>query len=1178
MALAYDRIRHTLTSIGLAHRVAVFEAEAIDDSLIDDLSTELLDSVVDLTVGEKLRILAAFGLLDAVPADAVVAREGGALRTAVLDDVLAAAELAAAREVFVAAGIVDALLPVLDDDHLKAIPVPRVGDRARFLRQRDNRLGPDIIEARLVTSLCWDIAQSTMLEDRVGTAAWMRFLGEFRSYCNERLIAEGGYHLHYAGDGQVLIFGYPKASEHDAVRAVRAALNILRDMPRAPRPPGADISVRIGVATGEVHIDRGAAKDGEQPHAVGTTVNLSARLQQDCAGPNSVVVTNAIRRQVDAHIELASMGVREFKGFARSMEIWTAVGEQSSGARLTGQSNGRDNHLTRLSALWKQAHAGSGSVVLMSGEAGIGKSHLMLAAAAEFSTPETRTLELHCSPFAQHSVLHPLVQHLAGEAGLDQCETTAARLSRLAGVLALDPQQSSDEMEAVAKLFGVSEAYFARHDPAGLTPQRSRLLLLRQMERYLLRRIRRAPTLMLCEDLHWADATTLELLQTLFPQVGALKALVLATTRTDPERAFPDQPFEQSVHDHVEELILDRLSDAESTQLAVAVAGGAVSEGTLEEIVFRAEGNPLFVEELTRFLMESPETLASVRDAGLPGRLRELLQARIDGLGQDAVRAARAGAILGRTLSRAVLSRVDLVPALQLEAGLKVLCEAGLLQMRDSGGDSLYTFKHALVRDAAYRSWPRGELRDAHRRVAEVLMSEFSGEYVARSEVIARHYSEARDYDKAARHWLDAGRLAAHTSSHHEARRHLEHGLRDTRALDSARDEKLELDLLVSLGPSVVATAGYTSKDAEEVLHEALDLSRRVGSLQQRFGAMRGLWAHYIVASDLNAAIKAAASMLELAEQEDSNELRMESHRALGQTHTFRGELFDADQEIRAAIALYDPARHVQHPARFGNESLAVSYSYMGWISSLRGLTNSGIEWSQKAIQRADEVGHAFTSSQVGTDALHTRVLRREVDIVQSHGAATMRAARDQGFPFWADLSQIFYAWARFWQDRTQSNVTAVNDALRQYLSGGAVAAVPWCRTLTAEVLAEAGRTRQALAQIEQAVDHLEHTNERSYEAEIRRVHATLVYELESDSALARVTDMLRVARARASAQGAVLFELRSVNSLAQLALYQGRRGEARDLLAEIEPRIAEGRDTPDFAEYLRLAEQAEVG
>jgi class 3 adenylate cyclase/tetratricopeptide (TPR) repeat protein len=869
-----------------------------------------------------------------------------------------------------------------------------------------------------------DLAGSTALSTRLDPEDMREVVRAYQDAVSGAVARFEGHVAKFMGDGVLAYFGWPRAHEDAAERAVRAGLAVAGAVARLEAPGGAPLAARVGIATGPVVVgDLVGSGEARERAVVGETPNLAARLQE-LAGPGGVVVAEGTRRLLGGLFAYHDLGLAPLKGFAEPVPAWRVAGEGDAegrfealhGERLTPLV-GREHELGILLERWAWARDGDGQVVLLAGEPGIGKSRLVRAFRERLGDEPPTTLGHYCSPHHANSALHPVVGLLERAAGLGRDDPPEARLAKLEAALG----RSDEVVPLLAALLGIPTG--TRYPAPALTPEAQKRRTLRALVDQLAGLAAQRPVLALYEDAHWIDPTTLELLDLVVERVQRLRVLVLVTFR--PEFRPP-----WTGHAHVTTLSMSRLARRQGADLVARVAGGReLPAAVVEEIVARTDGVPLFVEELTKAVLESGllaeaggryELAGPVPALAIPTTLHDSLMARLDRLA-PVKEVAQIGAVIGREFSHELLAAVAPMSGNQLGDALEQLVGAELVFRRGTAPGATYSFKHALVQDAAYQSLLRSRRHQLHARIAEVLERRVPD---VGPEVLAHHLTEAGLAERAIPYWRRAGELAADRSANVEAIAHLGRGLELLETLP-ATPERLgeELALGLAIGGPLTATKGYAAPEVERTYGRALALCERLGRSAELFTALRGLWNYHLVRGELERAQELAERLAGLVADERTAPLRRAyACRALGGTLFFRGRLAEAVPVLDEGVAIEESvpalddrrADLLLHPESSG----VVCRLLSGRAVWLLGLPDAALERVETALDLARRLGHANSLAFALNVASALRCWRREFDAALGHAEEAIGFATEHRQSQWLAFGTICRGYALACLDR----------------------------------------------------------------------------------------------------------------------------------------------------------------
>jgi hypothetical protein len=911
---------------------------------------------------------------------------------------------------------------------------------------------------------------------------------------------------------------------------------------------------------------------------VGETPNLAARLQ-GLAEPNEIVIAEATRRQIGSLFEIRDLGPQALKGFAAEQLVWQVIGESGVASRFEALRSGatplvgRDEEIDLLLRRWAQAKAGEGRVVLVSAEPGIGKSRLAEAVEERIAgEPHTR-LRYFCSPHHEDSALYPVIGQIERAAGFSRDDSASTKQQKLAALLA---ESSPDDLSLVAELLSLP----ATQTPSELelTPQRRKEKTFEALLGSLEMLSRRQPVLMLFEDLHWMDPTSRELLDRTIARVERLPVLLVATFR--PEFAPPWTGLPQ-----VTVVALNRLGRRDGALLVAQLVGNAgLPADLIDEIVERTDGVPLFLEEVTKVVLETAAgsdsaargTLAAIPGARLavPATLQASLMARLDRLGPAAKEIAQIGAAIGREFPYELLSAVAPRGEPETQAALARLVAAGLVFQRGTPPSAEYQFKHALVQDTAYGTLLRGPRQSLHGRIAEAMQVRFCEILEQAPEILAHHLSEAGDPDRAATHWLEAGRHAAGRSANIEAAAHLARGIAGLLGLtETPERNRLELALQLALGPVLLSDRGFGNVEARGAYRRAAELALRLGDDRARFAATWGLWITAQAESADEERRKQQqqhlGEMVEIADRIGDPELSLQAHHSAWSTRLWLGEFVRSEDHIRQGLALYDPDKHRHHALMYGGHDPGVC----GWGHDavalwLLGYPDQAAQSAREGIVLGEALGHvpSVGHSLWFAGALH--ILQRDVSAARDCGERLLTLGREHGLAQYHAVGGIIHGWALTHSYGPQQALPDLRSWVARYAANGK-SMLAMFRTVLAEAELLAGNAEEAAAALASA----EEIGHRWSQADFLRMRGDL-QRSGSNQDHSAAEGSYREAIALAQEQGAKSLQLRAAISLARLWRDEGHRGEAGDLLAPLYGWFTEGFDTADLGEAKALLDE----
>jgi class 3 adenylate cyclase/predicted ATPase len=1089
------------------------------------------------------------------------------------------------------------LLPTLTAENLRELGVASLGHRKRFLAAIAALVPPvspapsaapptpltlptstePQAERRQLTVMFADLVGSTALSARLDPEDMGEVIRAYQNAVAGEVARFEGHVAKFMGDGVLAYFGWPTAHEDDAERAVRAGLAVADAIAELPAPGSGMLACRVGIGTGPVVVGEliGTGSAAEEV-VVGETPNLAARLQ-GLTEPGAVVIAEGTRRLLGDLFALAELGPRTLKGFIEPVRAWRVLGEGAAESRFEAMHAaglmplvGREHELALLLDRWEQAKEGEGQAVLLSGEAGIGKSRLVRALRERFGGEPHTWLGQFCSPYHADTALHPVIGQLDRAAGLRREDPPERQLDKLEAMLRLTVDGVREAAPLLADLLSIPVPP-GRYPPLELSPQQRKERTFRVLLDQLAGLAARRPVLTLYEDVHWADPTTLELIGRAVERVQHLPILVLVTFR--PEFVPP-----WSGHGHLTGLSLGRLGRRQGSAMVQRVAGGkALPPQVLEQILARTEGVPLFVEELTKAVLESDllkdkgdryELSDPLPPLAIPSTLRDSLTARLDRLA-PVKGVAQLAAVIGREFSGDLLAATAGLPPDKLRNALDRLVAAELIFRR---GETGYVFKHALVRDAAYESLLKSRRQELHARIAAVLETESPEEAAAGPELLARHFAGAGLAERAVAYWQRAAERAIARSANLEAIAHCESAEAQLRSLPpSTERSRAELEIQFAKGVAVRTGKGYSVPEAERAALRACELCDELGDRGRLVLALRALFTVYYIGSRWRDVARVADRIEVAAEQlEDRVALSIRWY-TTGLTKLFLGDPAEATRRLREGLRYYDEGDRDLHIRASGHDmaTLMLAYSALGLL--LLGRFGEARQTVRAALTRARELDHPPTLASALWATLAFGDIGRTDPETAVRSAELCAVAAEYRLPFWAARGRVHRGRELLRRGAPEEAVTEIEAGLAAEQALGARVGLARNLLFLAEARTAAGDLEGALASLDDALDHANRSGERWYDAELHRSRGSVLRHMGQDDAAA---DSLSRALEVACAQGACLWELRGAHDLARLWRDQGRCSEADDLLAPIYASFTEGFDMPDLRAAKELLDE----
>jgi class 3 adenylate cyclase/predicted ATPase len=1028
-----------------------------------------------------------------------------------------------------------------------------------------------------------DLVGSTAISGQVDPEDFRELVRTYMATCAAVVQRFAGHVAQFLGDGILAYFGYPTAHEDDAERAVRAGLGIVEAVSRLDAvsigPVSIRLAVRVGIATGLVVVgDPLGRHPGEDGGVVGETPNLAARLQA-LAEPNTVVIPSETRRLLGDRFSYEDLGSHQLKGFARPFRVWRVVRPDEALSRFEAAHRagltpfvGREEELAILLRQWAEARVGRGQVALLAGEPGIGKSR-MAQTLSERVTPDAPTvLFFQCSPHYMSSALYPVITQLERLAGFDREDPVDRRLAKLEALLGRSAQPVQATAALLASLLSLPTEN--RYPPMDVSPRFRRQRTLAVLQSLIEGLARDRPLLLVFEDVHWIDPTSQEWLDLLVEKAGRVRALVIITFRPSyapPWTALP----------HVTFRVLNRLSEPQAAELVGRVVGGkTLPREVHDQIVAKTDGVPLFIEELTKTVIESgwlqeqddryvvsgaPWSLA------IPATLSDSLLARLDQLGSGR-EVAQIGSVIGRQFTHELLAAVASMPEHGLRVALEQLVNAELMFCHGTPPHASYTFKHALIQDAAYESLLLASRQALHARIVDVLESRFPETTEASPELLAHHCTEARLTDRAVHYWHVAGRRASERSANLEAISHLTRGL-DLVAgpPDTPERRRQELDLVIALGPVLINTRGPRTREVAHTYSRALELCAALPESPQHFAALWGSWR---ISESFDAKRDRAEKLLALAERLGDPGLRLQAHHCLWASLFHLGQHEACCEHVEKGLRLYEAGDYRTHGAIYGGHDPKVcgigDRAFALW---LLGFPDRALAASHEAMAWARRLGHAGTLAHALDMGLLLHRYRRDAQTVQARAEELLKYSEDHGLSVHRAKGQVFLGWAQAELGQIERGIERMRQGIEAQQAISTREDFPILFDMLAAAYVAAGEPQVGLGVLDEVLTETEHSGLRYWTAELHRSRGEALLALSPEreaEAAAEFQHALELARE----QRAKSLELRAAMSLGRLERRRGEAAAAHALLAPAYGWFTEGFDTVDLGEARALLDE----
>jgi class 3 adenylate cyclase/tetratricopeptide (TPR) repeat protein len=1042
----------------------------------------------------------------------------------------------------------------------------------------------DRAERRQVTVMFSDLVGSRALSARFDPEDLREVISAYQKCVAETVQRFGGFVAKYMGDGVLVYFGYPQAHEDDAERAVRAGLELVAAV--GGLKTHAPLQTRVGIATGLVVVGDLIGSGASQEQAiVGETPNLAARLQ-GVAEPNGVVIAASTRKLVGNLFELEDLGAQGVKGISGPVRAWAALRPSSVESRFEAMHAsgltelvGREEEIEILLRRWSKIKTGEGQVVLLSGEAGIGKSRLTAALLERFANEPHTRLRSFCSPQHTDSAFYPIIGQMERSASLSRNDSLQVKLDKLNAMLA---QSSTSAQDAALLAEMLSLPNDGRYPALELTPQQRRQRTLEALVSQIVALSRQKPLLMIFEDAHWTDPTTLELFGRIVDRTPTLRVLLIVTFRPEFESPWIGRPY-------VTPLTINRLAEREVGAMIDGVIGNKLLPANIrQDIIERTDGIPLFVEEMTRAVLEAKDEEAAERTVAavpspsiaVPTSLHASLMARLDRLGA-AKEVAQIGAAIGREFTYALLAAVVRKPEQELVPALDRIVRAGLLFRQGVPPHANYLFKHALIQDAAYGTLLREPRRALHARIAETLERDFPDIAENQPEILARHCTEAGLIEKAARLWGKAGQRSMARSAVVEAAAQLYRALDQLAALPGTpalRREQIELQ--VALITPLLHVKGYAAPETKAAVEQArllIDQAEALGESPEDplllFSVLFGSWLAALNAFDGDAVRKLATQFLSHAEKQGSTIPLVVGHRLMGISLAWTGDIAEGRAHYDQGVVLYEschtsPAGDAIWARRRGvNPMPSVDSAVVAWLS------RRGARRRKQALQESRDLGQATALLFALFFTSLTEIFCGNYATATKEHDELIALADEIDSLYWKALCTPMKGYLFALTGKASHAVQMITSGIAALQSAGTAFWMPLHSSYLGRAYAELGQFDDAWRSIGEAIDTIETTKETWFEAEANRIAGEIALQSPKPDAT-RAQEYFERALAVSHKQQAKSWELRAAMSMTRLWRDQGKVQQARELLAPVYGWFTEGFGTRDLKEAKVLLEE----
>jgi class 3 adenylate cyclase/predicted ATPase len=1026
-------------------------------------------------------------------------------------------------------------------------------------------------ERRQLTIMFCDIVGSSALSTRLDPEEQGDVIAAFHTCCANEIKSLGGMVAQYLGDGVLAYFGYPTAHENDAERAILSGLAILKAV--GTLKPGGDVALqtRIAIGSGVVVVGDLIRESLTQENAaIGETTNLVARLQ-GIAGPNTIVISPVTHRLVGALFDYRDLGRHTLRGFSEPVHVRQVLGVSKVESRFEAQHQsetspllGREEDLELLVRRWEEAKRGEGRVVLLTGEPGIGKSRIARALRDRLRSDPHTPLNYFCSPHHQGSALYPFIIQLTRAADIDRDDSADVKLDKLHSLMAQSSGNLSQDMPLFAALLSIGDD---RYPLPEMNLQRSKERTLAALLDHIKGLAMDQPILMLYEDLHWIDPTSLELLSLAIEQIRDQRVLLLATARPEFTAPWPG-------HRHVSTLPLNRFGRSEGEALIVGITKGKpLPPEVRDQIMARTDGVPLFIEELTKTVLESGllheaeghfELTGPLPSFAIPSTLHASLLARLDRLA--AVKdVAQIGAVIGREFSYTLIAAAAALKETTLNAALAQLVDAELIYQRGVPPDATYQFKHALVQDASYASLVRSRRQQLHSAIARALEERFPDIVATEPETVAHHFTEAGLWEQATHYWQRAGDLALRRSAVGESVMHFSSGLRVLETMGHQPESaRRELAIQLGLGTALNIAYGSSAPAVAEHYARAVTIGRQLGVDKQLFRAVWGSWYTNLTTGRTGQALVLAEELVDVAEQLADQNLILEARHSRWATSHVLGLVSATLADTKRGVELYHPDRHHAHAYEYGGHDTGVcAHAHRAVTLWIAGLPEQAARTSVAALELGRRLGHPPSLAHAASWSATLRQMLGEPRACRELAELTMRIAHEQGSRIFM-MCPLLLGWTLFKTGRVSEGLQHMDEAISVKRQRVYRFYYDYELLVFVEALLEAGEPNRAQKVVEEALDFIKGSGNCLYEAEAMRLKAVCLTASDREMGGEAEVWLLRAIET-AERQGALSFALRAAMSLAQIRRDLGRQSQAQDPLARIYGRFTEGLETPDL-------------